>query len=271
MSDLSKADMDFLSYFAKEADSSRWNEVIVKTPIHSLTKQHIFDYYSTPSIRHAILKQLREGPAIVHQNFSHEEPVLKRWEKGEPVHIQHDGGEVEDPKDYNYWIERRATEFHPTIGKTTKKIWVDLDPHPTYDWKKTKEMAGKVSDLLYKHPDVHDIELRFSGGTGFHVVGELGKEMPTPEAKKLVEEIILPLAHDRSITTSMPARKGQIRLDTSTLHEGGSLRGLYSLNKHTGLACVPVEPEHLHTFEAEHATINSVLGGNPRRAKPLRS
>lgn len=258
----------FLSYF-KEASAVRWNDVIVKTKHHTLTKQDIFDYYSDPAIRRAILSQLKEGPSIVHQNFSDQEPVLKRWEKGEPIHIRKDSGDVDDPKDYTYWIERRATEFHPTLGEKTKRVWVDLDPHESVEWKKTKDITGKVSDLIYQHPNVYDVEIRFSGGRGFHVLGELDKEMSTIEAKKLIEGVIAPMLHDKTLSNT-PPRKGQIRLDTSTFHNAGSLRGLYSLNKNTGLVCVPVEEEHLSTFEPHHATIDSVIGGRPRRAKSIR-
>lgn len=268
---LSEKEIEFLTKLGVAGDSSRWKEIVINSLHHRLTKQDVFDYYSNPRIRASIVAQLRGKPAIIQQTFSPDDPtVIKRWERGSPIQIDTDTGEVEDPKDYQYWIERRAVEFHPVIGPKTDVAWVDIDPKDGHPWDSTKSITADVGEALYNHPDVDEVSYRFSGGRGFHVVAKLNKEMPTALAKELVTQAISPLADkSKGYTLGIP-KAGQLRLDTSTLKDTGSLRALYSLNKDTGLVCVPVEEENLMSFHPEFATISNVVGGRPRRAKPFR-
>lgn len=268
---MDKSELDFFEKLASRYGTGpeRWHDTIVSTPHGHLSKQSMFNYYSMPVIREAIMAQIKNNPSIIYQHFSPTEPVLKRWEKGQPIVVRTDAGNVEDPSDYQYWIERRAVEFHPALGDKTKTVWVDIDPGDQFDWKKTKETVQKVKDLVDRHKDVHDASIRFSGGNGFYVIGELKDEIPTDQAKPLVQGLLKPLMEDKSLTMGF-ARPDQLRLDTSTLKNTGSIRGIYSLNKNTGLVSIPVEEEHLEEFEPEHASIFHVVGRIPPRAKAIR-
>jgi DNA primase len=269
---LTDKEIDFATKLGIASDSSRWKEVVIKSLLHTLTKQDIFDYYSHPKIRAAMLSQLKGKPAIIHQSFDPDAPVvLKRWEGGQPIKLEHDSGEVNNPKDYQYWIERRAVEFHPVLGNKTNVAWVDIDPKEGHPWENTKSITADVGEALSNHPDIGEVSYRFSGGRGFHVIAELNKEVHPDIARELVNSVIAPLADkSKGIVLGVP-RTGQLRLDTSTLKDTGSLRGIYSLNKSTGLVCVPVEEENLMAFKPEYASIASVIGGRPKRATPFRT
>jgi DNA primase len=259
----------FAELLTKEAQPKRWHEVLIHHPHRQLTKQQIFNYYSQDRVRNTILAQIKKSPTLIQQQFSPDKPVLKRWESGKPIHIKRDAGDVNSPNDYQYWIERRATEFHPTIGPKTSKIWLDIDPTEGFPWEKTKELVHLLADKIDNEPGINATHIQFSGGRGFYIIGELSKEIPTDEARKWANDIARPFTEDPSITMDIPT-PGELRIDTSTLKNTGSIRGLYSLNSKTGLISIPVEREWLSSFNKEDATIKSVLGYTPKNEKSFR-
>lgn len=251
-------------------DPARWRTPLVHNPHRTLSKRDVFNYYSQPPIREALVGQLRGNPAVIIQKFEGEPTLRRLITPTDPIRITQDAGDVDDPADYQYWIERRAVEFHPVLGEKTDHVFVDIDPKPAISWKDTKRATRLVHDLMADHPAVRGVELRYSGGDGFHVIGQLTGDVHVDDARRLARSIVAPLAAQDPRLTLDVARPDQIRLDTSTLKQAGSLRGLYSLNLGTGLACRPVEEEHLSDFQKEHATIRSILGYVPKNARSLR-
>jgi DNA primase len=251
-------------------DPARWRTPLIHHPHRTLTKKDVFNYYSQPSVREALFGQLRSGPAVVIQKFSGEPTLRRLVSPDEPIRITQDAGDVDDPKDFQYWIERRAVEFHPVLGEKTNHVFVDVDPKEGVSWDDTRRATRLVHDLMEDHPAVDGVELRYTGGDGFHVIGRLSKDVHVDDARRLARSIVAPLTAEDPRLKLDTAGPGQIRLDTSTLKQAGSLRGLYSLNLNTGLVCRPVEEEHLSDFGPEDATIRRVLGYVPKNARSLR-
>ena len=266
---------DILSAFGGEmekiaGDESRWGELIVDAPGAKLTKKDVFDYYSEPRIRNAILAQVKDREVIVRQSFTPAQVILKRKEKGNFIRINRAGDDVNDPSDLSYFTERRMTEIHPVFRKNEDKLIVDLDPRPEFPFEDTKSYAAEISSFMKKVPGVGSSEVRYSGGRGFYVVGHLKSPVHVDKGRELLKTHLAPLLDaDERLTMGVPQSDGQMRLDLSTFKERGSLRGLYSLNATTGLVSVPVKD--VATFDPrKDATIEAVLGRKPKAARHAR-
>jgi DNA primase len=255
---------------AAAPSQKRWNEVIVETPLVSLTKKDVFNYYSEPTVRRAMMKDMKDREVIVRQSFTPEYVILKRKEGGNVIRIEQDKKAVDNPKDFSYFTERRTTEFHPVFKKDEDRLVVDLDPRPNFPFHDTKTYAGQVASLMESLPGVKSTEVRFSGGRGFYVIGKLRKAININTGRKVLKETLAPLVEmDERLTLGVPSEDDQMRLDLTPVKERGSVRGVFSLNANTGLVSVPVTD--LKDFDPKkHATIEAVLGRKPRESKHAR-
>lgn len=270
---MDRADANFVDILlgktAAGRDPARWRTPVVSHAHRTLTKQDVFNYYSQPSIREALMLQLRAGPAIVVQNFGGG-PTLRRLISpgGPDIRITQDAGEVDDAQDYQYWIERRAVEFHPVLGRrtTSSSTWI-LRTGSLRPTRNARRAPSTTPSMIT--PPFNPSSCASPAGTAF-TSSERSAETSTSTTRVASRA---PRSRRSQPLTKLKldvAEPGQIRLDTSTLKQAGSLRGLYSLNQNTGLVCIPVEEEHLSDFHPEHATIRSVLGYVPRNARSLR-
>lgn len=239
---------------------SRWDETILSGEFGDMTKQEVFDYYSHPKVRNALLNQLRGRKAIVVQNFTPQYSVLKRHEEGKPIKISGHGRNVDNPEDLSYFAERRAVEFHPVWGKREKEAVVDVDPGATVPFERTKAVVQAVADRMKEVPGVKRVEVDFSGGTGFYVRGKMSGGKSTNRLRALLKDRMADLGP--KVSVEQTKRPDWVRLDVSTLHPEGSVRARYSLNKETGLVSVPVKD--LATFQRQDALPRRVLGNIPR-------
>lgn len=250
-------------------DEKRWNDVLIDAPAGRLTKRDVFNYYSHPKIRKAMLEEMNGRGTIVRQTFAQDRHVLKRNELGRPIRISRDAGGVNDPRDFTYFTERRATEFHPTFGRKEKRLVVDLDPGAYFSFEKTKRVTGQVRDLVSALPGMNGTEVRFSGGRGFYVIGHLKNPMDVDRGRELLKQTLRPLVEEDHQLTLGVSRDDQMRIDLTPYKEHGSVRGLYSLNALTGLTSMPIKD--LAAFQPlRDATIEAVLGGKPQDAPHVR-
>jgi DNA primase len=216
----------------------KWHTPLINLPNKKLTKADIFHYYLSPEIHKRLLEDIAGHNVIVIQHFQPDYPVLKRKEKGKKIKIE-SFKNFEHPNDFGYWIKRRAVEFHKTLGDVTSIYVIDIDPKGV-DLNTTKKVVEDVATLLRTFPEVKDVEIRFSGGRGFYVIGHLNKKININDARERLKQALLPLTANPLLTLSVP-REGQIRLDLSPMKRGGSFRALYSINAKTGLVSVPVK------------------------------
>lgn len=250
-----------LSEIEKSAfEKDKAGEVLVAGEHAKLTRGEIYDYYMTPKVRKKLIPQLTERPTMVVQKFEEDEPVVRRKKPGRDQQITIEEGlkGPDDPSDYLYWVSKRTIEFHPTHGETVDQLFVDIDPKGSVIWDRTKEVTRQVANALRKEPDVKSVRTVFSGGRGFYVKAKLSAETDTNKARERLKKTLAPLTEEQGdVTLGVPGSK-QIRLDLSTLHEKGSLRAEYSINKDTGLVAVPVS--NIAQFKKEDATIQKVMG-----------
>jgi len=233
----------------KGLDPSRWDKPVIQTGERTLTKRDVFNYYSDPKIRAHLLSQLQGNPVLAIQSLSPDQKIYKRnFQADTPIQITSANRDAHNKNDLAWFAERRFSEFHPVIRSKTNKIWVDIDPGGTQSPEELKPIAKKVNAMLSKLPGVKNTQIAFSGGRGFYVTGKLDDEKDTEEAREQLNTYLHSLTQENPKLTLHPPKKDQIRLDTSTLHDKGSIRALYSLNSDTGLASVPVSEKNLDSF-----------------------
>ena len=233
----------------REKDPKRWQEVLIKSPFATLTKQEVHDYYRTPEVQQAILDAVGKREAVVRQSFSPYEVVLRRKdEKGRFIHL--------NPKRLEGWNQKRLTEVHPTFGKKVDTLLVDIDPKKGVPWEKTRQIAETAAKALRSHDNVRDVSLQFSGNRGFYVRGHLDERIGVDRARNLTKRILGNLAQRPDVSLGT---KGQIRLDTTPLKVRGSVRAPFSLDARTGLVAAPVKLEDLGKVKKKDFTIDKIV------------
>jgi len=159
------------------------------------------------------------------------EPVIRKYEKGKPIVItKFDPEDTSDHKNFFYYPDKHYVDFHLIHGHTTDVIPIDIDPN-NVSKAKALQVAKMAKNLI--KPIAKDVMIVDSGGRGYHVWAKLPKPMPTRVAKHLAESRVKPLLK-LPYTTDEPPEEGEIRVDLSTFHPGGSIRIPYSINFKTG-------------------------------------
>jgi len=227
-----------------------------------MTEIEIFGYYENVGDR--IVAQYLEndldgltvivvdGETIVRRNASIEVQAMK----------------IGDQAEFENLNTGRTVEFHFSAGDKTKLLWLDIDPKDGFPWEDTKlvtaELAKAMQDKLPEQVNKFlDVEVRFSGRTGFHIIAKLGEAIPSNDARdimKLIAEDYITDKKDERLTCDITKEPNTLRVDYSTLHTKGGLRCAYSLAYPTGLVCTPVPLGNLADFEREQATMLKTLG-----------
>ncbi len=130
-------------------------------------------------------------------------------------------------------------EFHPVLTKkTTPIIWVDMDMHTTKNKATRKKLFRKMKSIvpkvkkIFKKLGVERSYIYSSGEDGgIHVEGQLSRPKNVDKMRKGLTAMLKAEFEDDEMITTGIAKSGQIRLDTTTLHELGSLRAPWSFTK----------------------------------------
>ena len=208
-----------------------------------MNKQDVQDYYGTPHVQNALLRNFYGDSVLTLVHHEGGNPFYQRNLDGNPIKLN-------NPGQLKRLVDQRTIEFHPSIGKSTNVIWVDIDPGKDVTTHELKPIVKQIDTLLKSIPEVTRTSLAFSGGRGFYVRGHLKDDMDTTQTRDLLGEKLKPLiARDQKLVMT-PPQSSQVRLDISTLHNKGSIRGLYSLNHETGLVSVPLKRHELDNFDA---------------------
>lgn len=226
----------------------------------SPSKQEISEYYADPQVRAAILSQIKNRPVLTVQAIGGgREPIFRRnLKRGVPIQITQATGDKQNPSDLSWFTERRFSEFHPVIGSQTKDVWVDIDPGKGRTTEELKPLVRSVEELLRKFPGIQKTQIAYSGGRGFHVRGTLDKDEDVDSLRRRLAARLRNLPGEK-LVTNRPPKEDEVRLDTSTLKETGSIRALHSLNTQTGQVAVPLSLDQLQSFKPQDAAVKSIL------------
>lgn len=228
---------------------ARWDETLINTPFATLTKRDVHNYYNNPIVRQAIMNAVGERETVIRQSFSPGKSILRRkTPDGELITKQH----------LPELIKQHLSEVHPTFGKKVNFLMADIDPQEGVSWERTKRLAQQIAKTMAEHAAVKNVQVRFSGGRGFYVQGFMDKDININKAREMTKKVLEGVAQQPNVTFG-PADKGQIRIDTSTLHNRGSIRAPFSLNASTGLVSAPVPVDKLPKVEKSDFTVDKVL------------
>ena len=223
----------------------------------TLSKHDIAEYYSDPEVRTAILAQIKNRPTMVVQSRPGKKFVRRNEPGGKPIRILQAQNDASNKSDLAWFTNRRYSEFHPAVGRKTRKVWVDIDPGPERSFEDLKPVVSDVQGVLERMPEVKDTQISYSGGRGFYVRGDLQRKADTDEIRHKLNDRLRELLSD-TVVQRKP-RGAEVRLDTSTLHNKGSIRADYSVNSATGRVAVPLTARELRGFTPEQADVKRIL------------
>lgn len=219
------------------------------------------NFYKYPEIQKKLLEAIGNAEAMITQTHGGKQVVRRYDEQGEPIKLTKDN--------FGEWARKHMTEIHPVYGQKTDQLAVDIDPGKDVNWNETRRMTIElVRRMQDDMPGIKDVSVQFSGGRGFYVKGKLQQEIATDQARELTNKMLRQLIEENNKLPKQqqfmnpvmhkPADK-QIRLDTSTFHNKGSLRAPYSLNADTGLVSAPVALENLPIVKKQDFTVPKIL------------
>jgi len=212
-----------------------WDEVLIQRRGKKITRKQIRDYYKRNVKK---IWPFLKGQTVM---------VIMATKKNNFVRMRHgpDGrfikltklGGIDDPKSFEYWINRRVIEFHPTLTtKSTPLLWLDLDIHTTKSAQARKKLLAKMRreipklKQVFKLMGVKKVHVYTSGTEGgYHLGGDLPRAKPVDSLRRRFTKVLAEVYADDPTMTTGIAKSGQIRLDTTTLHTLGSLRAPYSM------------------------------------------
>jgi DNA primase catalytic subunit len=176
------------------------------------------------------------------------------------IPIRKDVQDASDPEDLQYYIERRHLEFHPTFGKTTNKLVIDVDPGENVSMADTKKVVQYLQRLLTNQPYINDVEIQFSGNRGFYLWGIMTNTINIDTARGKLKTMLQPISQMSGVKVSLTARKSKnsVRLDLTPMKNLGSVKAEGSLDYRTGLISKKVLSSQLASFNPlEDASINT--------------
>ena len=241
-------------YLLKELSAElEWEVTSIKSPNGRLSSGDVRDYYMRA--KEELLKRMKDKDIAFAQ-------------KGgdfDFAQIKQDRGDVSDPEDINYWINKKTVSFQFVIGSDTDSFWVEVNPGKNFDFEKTKKVTGDFAEIMISIPTTKSVETFFSGNNGFIIVGKLKEPQKVEVVKELLAEKLEDYCEDKSNITIGEGDDDQLQLDISQFKNTGSFPVPYSLNSETGLVIVPVLD--IGSFKKEDAEIKKMF----KRFKKLSS
>lgn len=211
-----------------------WCEVLISKDGKRMTRKQIFDYYVRNEDK---IWPFLEGQTVSIIFAPKRNKFIRRRKDpdGKYIKLTKLKG-IDDPRSFEYWINRRVIEFHVVLTtKTSPILWLDLDMHTTRTKESRKKMLSKMKRAIprlkkvFTEMGVKDVHVYTSGKEGIHMSGNLPSRRNVDTTRKRFREALDKAFEGNDAFTTGPAKSGQIRLDTTTFHYLGSLRAPYSL------------------------------------------
>jgi DNA primase len=220
-----------------------------------ITEANIYDYYSS-EIQREMIKELKGKNLFI---VIKPEGILKPGQK--PIYIRHpyhkDQTEfirINNFKDFSEYRSGRAVEFHTTMGQQTDLLIIDFDAPGKFS--QTTKITAEIYDAMEKIPYVKNVEARYTGKRGFHVISKLKKSKDINEARNFLKDWLKETFRDRNdvvIGESPKGDKGALGLSPMGLNKGHVAKWSMRVS---GLCCIEVPRSKLLSFKREDASID---------------
>lgn len=185
--------------------------------------------------------------------------IPKEYKPGsKPVYVRHPYDKAADyitinsEKDFEIYHTGRTLEVHITMPQAAPYYVVDYDAGDE-PFSKTKFIVGEIADKLKALPEVKDIEIRYTGKRGFHVIADLKKSRDVDEARTFLHGWLKKNFSNRDDVVfgeSPSGGKGALGLTCMKLNGGQIAK--WSLRP-SGRCCVDVPRANLASFQKEDA------------------
>src|SRR5690606_33329168 len=188
----------------------QWGEVLIDTPKKRLTRKQILDYYKRHEKK--IWPYLKDQSVMVILATGKNEFVRRRNSPSNGFIKLTSLKGFNDPSSFEYWIHRRAVEFHPTLmSKKTPILWLDLDMHSTKDAGLRRKLllsmkkAIPILKKIFKEMGVSKVHVYKSGTDGgIHLEGNLDKPKDVDILRrKFLKRLSEVFADDDTFTTGI--------------------------------------------------------------------
>ncbi len=192
------------------------------------TEKQVQDYYA--GVAEKILPELKGFDILLKKATDSGLVVVRKDPRtGQPL-------KIETPEDFEHVNNGVNAEFHCVIpsGETTMG-WIDLDPRPGYGKARALKVAEFIGEHLDDALDFREIRVFDSGGRGYHMRIYFDKPQDVDKLREQLRDWLnAEVVPNFPGTSTGRVKDGQLRLDVTTLHRGGSIRCPYSLNATTG-------------------------------------
>jgi len=189
--------------------------------------------------------------------------VPKGYKSGKPIYIRHpyhgntEYIRIDNAIEFEIYHSGRLTEIHVTMPRQCPYFIVDIDAPGKFS--DTKKITAEVADALEKVPEVKNVEIRYSGKRGFHVLGWLKKSKDVDDARSFLHEWLKETFGDRDDVVLGESPQGdKPALGLSPMKVNGGQVALWSLRV-SGLCCVEVPRSQLMSFEREDASLEKTF------------
>jgi DNA primase len=233
--------------FSKKPDevNKKLKEPIISNGVITLTREDVIKHYMKPEVVDSITKFIGDANVMVNRFFNGQMVIQKKIDN-RPIKIKETGHDLDNPNNYYYYVPRHTVEFHYIYPEKSHHVTIDIDPNKV-PFSVAKQVTKHLYDYLSDKVD-GKMEVRYSGGRGFYITIYHNKPIDVNEYRKRLTKIFEPIVEKVDFLTLKPPQEGQIRIDLSTIHEGGSIRAPYSLHAETGLVSVPVDIKKIDAF-----------------------
>lgn len=156
------------------------------------------------------------------------DPVIRKHYDNKDIKIIDFSLDNQNKKNNIYfYIKQHFVDFHIIYDEKVNIIPIDFDPHDS-DHKKMLKYTLNIMKEDYDNIIVVD-----TGGRGNHVIALLDKFIDIDIAKDLADNISHEVVSKFDNAVDKAPKKGEVRIDISTFHSGGSLRIPGSINYKT--------------------------------------
>jgi len=228
-------------------------------PAHPDTVLLTNEFYPDGLTEYQVWRQLNNHVADLTRQLEGRRTLLViLTDAGKVIRRKDERGEfkIDSKPDVERLISGRSIEFHVVADRMSDMAWIDLDPKEEFPFAKVKKVAADLVPILNDVTD-SDVEVKFSGSRGFHLISMLSKPRGVDELRAEIRDRVDDyVAGDDRMSTGVVRESDMMRIDVSTLHESGSIRAAWSFHADTGLLSIPVPLNEISEFEKADARIN---------------
>ena len=153
----------------------------------------------------------------------------------------------------------RLVSVDTDLSAATTVAALHLAPNTGVSANYTKLVVADLVDSFLGYPHLSDVSVRFSGTNGYYMLLKFDKPMERERLKAALTASINLYAEETNMSkvSTAPTAEADVLVVTPCIQ---LVPAAYSVHKHSGLVCIPLDLNSLADFSPEKATISSLMG-----------